>query len=111
MIYKEKTKAFHDRQIRRRTFQVNDKVWLHDSRLKVFLGKLRSRWDGPYVVLELFEGGSVLISDIKSSRELKVNGHRLKLYLTKELPAPTDIVNLHIPEVHEDVTTVSPSPH
>ena len=40
VIYKEKTKAFHDRHIRRRSFQVNDKVWLYNSRLKLFPGKL-----------------------------------------------------------------------
>ena len=42
-IYKEKTKVFHDRNIRRRTFHVNEKVWLYNSRLKLFPGKLRSR--------------------------------------------------------------------
>ena len=35
-IYKEKTKAFHDRNIRRQTFHVNEKVWLYNSRLKLF---------------------------------------------------------------------------
>ena len=30
-IYKEKTKAFHDRHIKKRTFQVDDKVWLYDN--------------------------------------------------------------------------------
>ena len=109
-IYKEKTKAFHDRHIRRRTFQVNEKVWLYNSRLKLFPGKLRSRRDGPYVVMELFENRSVLISDIKSDKQFKVNGHRLKPYLTAELPTPADTINLHLLEVHEDVT-VSPSSH
>ena len=97
-IYNEKTKAFHDRHIRRRSFQVNDKVWLYNSRLKLFLGKLRSRWDGPYVVPELFEGRAVLISDIKTDRQFKVNGHRLKPYLTSEPPEPVDKVNLHLSE-------------
>ena len=97
-IYKEKTKAFHDRHIRRRSFQIGDKVWLYNSCLKLFPGKLRSRWDGPYVVLELFNGGAVLISDPKTSRQFKVNGHRLKPYLTSEPPAPADKVNLHLPE-------------
>ena len=80
----------------------------------LFLGKLRSRWDSPYVVLELFEGGSVLISNIKSGKQLKVNGHHLKPNLTSERPTPADTVNLHLPEVlevPEDVTIVSPSPH
>ena len=97
-IYKEKTNAFHDRYIRRRSFQVNDKVWLYNSCLKLFPGKLRSRWDGPYVVLEFFDGGSVLISDAKTGRQFKVNGHRLKPYLTSEPPAPASKVNLHLPE-------------
>ena len=97
-IYKEKTKAFHDRHIRRRSFQIGDKVWLYNSRLKLFPGKLRSRWDGPYMVLELFDGGAVLISDPKTGRQFKVNGHCLKPYLTSEPPAPVDKVNLHLPE-------------
>ena len=97
-IYKEKTKAFHDRHIRRRSFQVNDKVWLYNSRLKLFPGKMCSWWDGPYVVLELFDDGAALISDIKSGRQFKVNGHRLKPYLTSEPPALADKVNLHLPE-------------
>ena len=97
-IYKEKTKAFHDRHIRRRSFQVNDKVWLYNSCLKLFPGKLRSRGDGPYVVLKLFDDGAVLISDPKTGRQFKVNGHRLKPYLTSEPPAPANKVNLHLPE-------------
>ena len=97
-IHKEKTKAFHDRHIRRRSFQIGDKVWLYNSRLKLFPGKLRSRWDGPYMVLELFDGGAVLIFDPKTGRQFKVNGHRLKPYLTSEPLAPADKVNLHLPE-------------
>ena len=97
-IYKEKTKAFHDQHIRRRSFQVNDKVWPYNSRLKLFPGQLRSIWDGPYVVLELFDGGAVLISDPKTGRQFKLNGHHLNPYLTSEPPAPVDKVNLHLPE-------------
>ena len=110
-IYKEKTKTFLDRHIRRRTFQVNKRVWLYNSRLKLFPAKLRSRWDGPYRVMELFENGSVLISDIKSGKQLKVNGYCLKPYLIVEPPTPSDRINLHLPEVHEDMTTVTPSSH
>ena len=97
-IYKEKTKAFHDRNIRRRSFQVNEKVWLYNWRLKLFPRKLHSRWDGPYVVLELFDGGAVLISDIQSGREFKVNSHSLKPYLTLDALELVDKVNLHLLE-------------
>ena len=98
MIYKEKTKAFHDRHIQRRSFQVNNKVSLYNSRLKLFPGKLRSIWDGLYVILQLFDGGSVLISDIKLGRQFNVNGHHFKPYLTSEPPAHADKVDPHLPK-------------
>ena len=77
----------------------------------LFLGKLPSRWDGPYVVIESFDNGSILISDPKSVKQFKVNGHCLMPYLIAEPPILADKVNLHLPEVHEDVTMVTPSSH
>ena len=93
------------------TFHVNEKVWLYNSRLKLFPGKLRSQWDDPYVVVELFDNESVLIFDPKSGKQFKVNEHRLKPYLTAEPPTPANKVNLHLHEVHEDMITVTPSSH
>ena len=55
------------------------------------------------MVLKFFDGGSILISDIKSGQQFQVNGHHLKLYVT--LDSPTNTVYLHLPEVHKDVTT------
>ncbi|KAL0427984.1 UNVERIFIED_CONTAM: hypothetical protein Slati_2973200 [Sesamum latifolium] len=49
-IYKEKAKAFHDRAISRKEFNIEQKVLLFHSKLKLFLGKLRSRWIGPFIV-------------------------------------------------------------
>ena len=87
-IYKAKNKAFHDKHINRKNFHVHDKVWLYNSRLKLFPWKLRSRWDGPYEVLEVFDNGSVLILDPKTKNSFKVNVHRLKLYNGEEGPPP-----------------------
>ncbi|CAN6552262.1 unnamed protein product [Malus baccata var. baccata] len=50
-LYKEKTKAFHDKMIRTKSFAVGQKVLLFNSRLRLFPGQ-----------------------------EFKVNGHRLKPY-------------------------------
>jgi hypothetical protein len=52
-ICKEKTKSLYDRMITRKEFNVEDKV-LYYSRLKLFPGKLRSRWIGPFVVSNIF---------------------------------------------------------
>ena len=43
LIYKAKMKHFHDKNLNRRDFQVDQKVWLYNSRLKLFPGKLKSR--------------------------------------------------------------------
>ena len=51
------------------------------------------------------------IFDPESSKQFKVNRHRLKPYLTAEPPTPVDKVNLHLPEVHKDVIMVTPSSH
>ena len=45
-IYKEKTKAWHDKHIMRKEFEAGQRVLLFNSRLKLFPGKLKSRWLG-----------------------------------------------------------------
>ncbi|CAN6707362.1 unnamed protein product [Malus baccata var. baccata] len=79
-IYKEKTKAFHDKMIRGKTFSIGQKVLLLNSRLHLFPGKLRSKWVGPFVITSVFVHGVVQIQSLKTDQEFKVNGHRLKPY-------------------------------
>ncbi|CAN6562636.1 unnamed protein product [Malus baccata var. baccata] len=80
-IYKDKTKAFHDSKILRREFYAGQKVLLFNSRLKLFPGKLKSRWTGPYVVTKVYLYGAVEIKNEVTGHEFKVNSHRLKPYL------------------------------
>ncbi|KAM2498830.1 hypothetical protein PS1_041052 [Malus domestica] len=79
-IYKEKTKAFHDKMIRAKTFSIGQKVLLFNSRLRLFPGKLRSKWVGPFIVTNVFPHGAVQIKSARTQQEFKVNGHRLKPY-------------------------------
>ncbi|KAM1302527.1 hypothetical protein ACFX2H_013448 [Malus domestica] len=58
-LYKEKTKAFHDKMIRTKSFSVGQKVLLFNSRLRLFPVQVRS---------------------FKTGQEFKVNGHRVKPY-------------------------------
>ncbi|GJT67196.1 hypothetical protein Tco_1018676 [Tanacetum coccineum] len=78
LIYKEKTKRIHDAKIKNRVFNVGDRVLLFNSRLKIFSGKLKSRWSGPFTIVQVFPYGTVELS--QNSGQLKVNGHRIKLY-------------------------------
>ncbi|KAJ8749092.1 hypothetical protein K2173_013699 [Erythroxylum novogranatense] len=79
-IYKEKTKAFHDKILTRKEFSIGQKVLLYHSKLKLFPGKLRSRWIGPFVVTNVFSHGAVEIKSLDTFKVFKVNGHRLKPY-------------------------------
>ncbi|KAK1667742.1 hypothetical protein QYE76_055901 [Lolium multiflorum] len=53
-LFKEKVKKWHDRRIIKREFNVGDQVLLYRSRLRFFAGKLLSKWEGPYVIVEVF---------------------------------------------------------
>jgi len=80
-MYKERTKAFHDKHIWPKTFVPDQKVWLYNSRLSMFPGKLRSRWDGPFIVTSISPHGAVELKDPKTGQFFKVNGQRLKPYI------------------------------
>ncbi|GJT77873.1 reverse transcriptase domain-containing protein [Tanacetum coccineum] len=86
LIYKEKTKRIHDAKIKNRVFNVGDQVLLFNSRLKIFSGKLKSRWSGPFTIVQVFPYGTIELSQ-NSGPNFKVNGHRLKHYFGGDIPA------------------------
>ncbi|GKB79630.1 reverse transcriptase domain-containing protein [Tanacetum coccineum] len=85
LIYKEKTKRIHDSKIKNRVFNVGDRVLLFNSRLKIFSGKLKTRWSGPFTVTQVFPYGTIELSQ-NSGPNFKVNGHRLKHYFGGDVP-------------------------
>ncbi|XP_042045282.1 uncharacterized protein LOC121791382 [Salvia splendens] len=64
-LYKERAKKIHDAAIKPRHFHEGQLVLLYNSRLKLFPGKLKSRWWGPYVVHKVYPYGAVEIRDEK----------------------------------------------
>nr|GEU84849.1 reverse transcriptase domain-containing protein [Tanacetum cinerariifolium] len=54
----ERTKNLHDDKIKNRIFNVGDQVLLFNSRLKIFSGKLKSRWSGPFTISEIYPYGT-----------------------------------------------------
>ena len=59
---------------------------LYNTRLHLFPGKLKSRWIGPFEVLQIFDHGAVEIRSLATSKVFTVNGHRLKPYFAS-IPA------------------------
>nr|GEW51959.1 reverse transcriptase domain-containing protein [Tanacetum cinerariifolium] len=80
LIYKEKTKRIHDSKIKNRVFNVGDRVLIFNSRLKIFSGKLKTRWSGPFTIAKVFPYGTVELSQANGPN-FKVNGYRVKHYI------------------------------
>ncbi|CAM8878117.1 unnamed protein product [Rhodiola kirilowii] len=78
-IYKERTRRWHDKLILKRQFSVGDKVLLFNSKYKLFLGKFKSRWFGPYKIHRVFDDGHLELVD-NQDNIFKANGQRVKIY-------------------------------
>nr|GFA95709.1 reverse transcriptase domain-containing protein [Tanacetum cinerariifolium] len=89
LIYKERTKKLHDEKIKNHIFNVGDQVLLFNSRLKIFSGKLKSRWSGPFTISKIYpyEIAKLVHPD---GCNFKVNCHRLKHYHGGD-PPPLEI--------------------
>ncbi|XP_019236396.1 PREDICTED: uncharacterized protein LOC109216677 [Nicotiana attenuata] len=74
-LYKERMKMMHDKNIIERSFKPGDRVLIYNSRLRLFPGKLKSRWSGPFHVVEIHPTGAVEIAVENDSRMFRVNGH------------------------------------
>ncbi|GJS76737.1 reverse transcriptase domain-containing protein [Tanacetum coccineum] len=97
-IYKERTKKWHDSGLQGdKNFKVGDIVLLFNSRFKMHLGKLKSKWYGPNVVKTVYPYGTIKITDINGV-SFKVNGQRLKKYHERHIDAE-DVI-----EFEEDTT-------
>ena len=93
-LYKERTKRWHDHRIQQKEFKEGDKVLLLNSQVKLFSeGKLRSKWQGPYTIINTSTHGAVTIQD-NDGNIFKVNGQRLKVFLE-----PSHITNQEIDRI------------
>jgi hypothetical protein len=72
-LYKEKVKSYHDKRIINRNFKPGQKVLLFNSRLKLFPGKLKSKWSGPFIIKEVKPYGAIEIEDVELKRSWTVN--------------------------------------
>jgi hypothetical protein len=45
------------------------------------VGKLLSKWEGPYVIEEVYHSGAIKIASLKDDTTQVVNGQRLKHYI------------------------------
>lgn len=74
-LYKEKVKKYHDKYHIKIKFKLRELVLLFNSRLKLFPGKLRSKWPGPFKIKEVKPYGAVELEDLVSKKYWAVNDY------------------------------------
>lgn len=80
-IIQHQRAKWYAKYIKERKFKSGDWALIYDSRYKDTMGKLQTRWLGPYEIDEVFQNGAVRLATIDLVRfKLLVNGHRLRLY-------------------------------
>jgi hypothetical protein len=98
-FFKEKVKQWHDRRIIKREFHVGEKVLLYRSRLRFFAGKLLLKWEGHFIIEEVYRLGAIKIASLKDNTTQVVNGQRLKHYISGDsYNEDIDIIQLVTPE-------------
>ena len=111
-ISKEISKKWYDQMVARKHFQKGDKVMLYDSKLHTFLGKLKSRWIGPFTIHQVYPNGAMELLSSNESQTFKVNGHFLNLDQTRrsspslslKTPEECVLVDLVSPDIVESIS-------
>nr|GEY69573.1 reverse transcriptase domain-containing protein [Tanacetum cinerariifolium] len=66
-------------------FRTAFKTPIRCTLLKIFSGKLKTRWSGPFIITQVFPYGTVELSQTDEPN-FKVNGHRHKHYFREDIP-------------------------
>jgi hypothetical protein len=87
---------------------------LYRYRLRFFAGKLLSKWEGPFVIEEVYRSGAVKIASLKDDTTQVVNGQRLKHYISRDsynedvdviqMITPEELIKEHMQETAESVS-------
>ena len=95
-LYKDRTQLWHNKHIVNKDFHKGDLVILYNYSLKLFPGKLKSRWSSPFKVIEVHPYGVIDITNDKGE-SFKVNGHRLKPYFIDKAIDPQESISFSTP--------------
>ena len=72
---------------------------LYNSRLRFFASKLLSKWEGPYIIEEVYRSGAIKINNAEGRNPKVVNSQRIKHYISgAPINVETNIINTVTPE-------------
>ena len=72
---------------------------LYNSPLRFFAGKLLSKWEGPYIIEEVYRSGAIKINNFEGTSPRVVNGQRIKHYISgNPINVETNFIETLTPE-------------
>ena len=72
---------------------------MFNSRLRFFARKLLSKWEGPYIIKEVYHSGAIKINNTKGTNPKVVNGQRIKHYITgTPIKVESNVIQTMTPE-------------
>jgi len=96
-VYKEKAKSFHDKRIVKQNLEPGQMVLLFNSRLRLFPGRLKSKWSGPFIIKEGEPYGTIVLEVQRTKSSWTVNGQRWKPYFGGEVDRQMSTILLSDP--------------
>ena len=100
-LFKEKVKRWHDKRIQKSEYKVGEYVILYNSRFRFFAGKLLCKWEGHYVIEEVYRSGAIKTNNAKGTNTKVVNGQRIKHYISgTPINVESNIIQTLTPEEH-----------
>ena len=98
-LFKEKVKRWHDKRIQKHEIRVGEYLLLYNSHSRFFVGKLLSKWEGPYVIEEVYHSGAIKINNFEGTNPRVVNSQRIKHYISgNHINVETNIIETVTPE-------------
>ena len=72
---------------------------LFNSHLRFFVGKLVSKWEGPYVIEEVYRSGAIKINNFEGTNPKVVNDQIIKNYISgNPINVETNVIETVTPE-------------
>lgn len=86
-VYKAREKAWNDRRVKKKTFQLEYLVLLYYNKFLQHLGKLQMYWMGPYTIHHVTDARVVQLKNLEGTlREGFINGSKLKISRDNRAP-------------------------
>lgn len=94
-MYKAKTQHWHEKNFITHNFEPGQQVLLLNSRLKLFLRNLRSKWRGTFEVLRITKHGVVELWNTDRGSILLLIGQHVKYYFGNDADCDIEVIKLN----------------